>query len=78
MTIIFMKCRHQYYIYLTNPLGLRHGCPIGRSASKAEMEAIADLAGVQSARLPGTLGLAEEYGAAVAEAVLPFIGGLST
>ncbi len=47
------------------------------AASKAEMEAIANLPGVQSARLPGTLGLAEEYGAAVAEAVLPFLGGLS-
>lgn len=43
------------------------------SASKAEMEAMAALPAVQSARLPGTLGLAEEYGAAVAEVVRPFL-----
>ncbi|MEM8614479.1 MAG: alpha/beta hydrolase, partial [Cyanobacteria bacterium P01_H01_bin.105] len=42
-------------------------------SSKAEMEAMALLPQVQSVRLPGTLGMAEEYGKAVAEAVLPFL-----
>lgn len=43
------------------------------AASKAEMEAMAALANVQSAHLPGTLGLAEEYGEAVAKEILPFL-----
>ncbi|MEM0981299.1 MAG: alpha/beta hydrolase [Cyanobacteria bacterium P01_H01_bin.58] len=43
------------------------------SGSKAEMEAMAALTGIQSARLPGTLGLAEEYGEAVAAIVKPFL-----
>ncbi len=42
-------------------------------ASKAEMEAIAGLPHVQATRLPGTLGLAEEYGATVAAAIQPFL-----
>jgi pimeloyl-ACP methyl ester carboxylesterase len=42
-------------------------------ASKAEMAAMAALPQVQSIRLPGTLGLAEEYGTAVAEAIQPFL-----
>lgn len=42
-------------------------------ASKAEMEAIATLPQMQLARLPGTLGLAEEYGDEVAAAILPFL-----
>ncbi|MEO1403941.1 MAG: alpha/beta hydrolase [Cyanobacteria bacterium J06635_1] len=42
-------------------------------ASKAEMEAMAALPQVQAVRLPGTLGMAEEYGEAVAKAVLPFL-----
>jgi len=42
-------------------------------ASKAEMEAIAAMPNVQVARLPGTLGMAEEYGEAVAAAILPFL-----
>lgn len=41
-------------------------------ASKAEMEAIAALPNIQVARLPGTLGLAEEYGHEVATSVLAF------
>lgn len=44
-------------------------------ASKAEMAAIAALPEVQSTRLPGTLGQAEEYGAVVAERIQPFIAG---
>ncbi|MGP1387207.1 MAG: alpha/beta fold hydrolase [Thainema sp.] len=43
------------------------------SASKAEMEAVAALPSVESTHLPGTLGLAEEYGEAVAEVVIPFL-----
>jgi hypothetical protein len=42
-------------------------------ASKAEMEAIAALPDVQSTRLPGTLGLAEEYGDALAQEISPFL-----
>jgi pimeloyl-ACP methyl ester carboxylesterase len=42
--------------------------------SKAEMEVLTELPGVQVKRLPGTLGLHEEYAAEVAEAVLPFLG----
>ncbi|MEM8808566.1 MAG: alpha/beta fold hydrolase [Cyanobacteria bacterium P01_G01_bin.38] len=43
------------------------------AASKAEMEAMAALPQVQSTRLPGTLGMAEEYGEDVAKTVLPFL-----
>ena len=42
-------------------------------SSKAEMEAIAALPQVQSTRLSGTLGMAEEYGEAVTAAILPFL-----
>lgn len=42
-------------------------------SSKAEMKAMADLPQVQAVRLPGTLGMAEEYGDAVAEAIGPFL-----
>nr|WP_290225769.1 alpha/beta fold hydrolase [Trichocoleus desertorum] len=41
--------------------------------SKAEMEAIAALPNVESRQMPGSLGLHEEYPAAVAEVVLPFL-----
>jgi ribosomal protein L30E len=41
--------------------------------SKAEMEALAELSGVQVKRLSGTLGLHEEFAVEVAEAVLPFL-----
>ncbi|MBE9076007.1 alpha/beta hydrolase [Romeria aff. gracilis LEGE 07310] len=47
------------------------------SASRAEMEAMADQPQVQSARLPGSLGLAEEYGNEVAAAILPFLSAVS-
>ncbi len=42
--------------------------------SKAEMEVLAELPGVQVKRLPGTLGLHEEFAAEVAELILPFLG----
>ncbi|NET35314.1 MAG: alpha/beta hydrolase [Cyanothece sp. SIO1E1] len=42
-------------------------------ASKAEMEAMAELPNLRVARLPGTLGMAEEYGDEVAQAILPFL-----
>jgi pimeloyl-ACP methyl ester carboxylesterase len=41
--------------------------------SKAEMEALAKLPGLQVKQLPGTLGLHEEYAVEVAEVVLPFL-----
>lgn len=40
---------------------------------KAEMEAIAALPNVQTTRQAGTLGMAEEYGEAIAAAMLPFL-----
>lgn len=43
------------------------------SRSRAEMEAIAALPQVQTQRLPGTLGLAEERGDEVAEAIARFL-----
>ena len=46
-------------------------------ASKAEMAAIAVLPKVQSTRLPGTLGQAEEYGDAVAEKIRPFLASVA-
>jgi len=41
--------------------------------SRAEMEALASLPGVQTRILPGSLGLHEEYAAELAEVVLPFL-----
>ncbi|HEY9853148.1 MAG TPA: alpha/beta hydrolase [Leptolyngbyaceae cyanobacterium] len=41
--------------------------------SKAEMEALAQVPGVQSVTLTGSLGLHEEYAAAVIEAIQPFL-----
>lgn len=41
--------------------------------SKAEMEALAELPGVQTQRFPGSLGLNEELSAEVAQVVLPFL-----
>ncbi|MEO0406628.1 MAG: alpha/beta hydrolase [Cyanobacteria bacterium P01_A01_bin.135] len=46
-------------------------------ASKAEMEAMVALPGVQSTRLPGTLGQAEECGDAVAETIRPFLASVA-
>lgn len=47
------------------------------SASRAEMEALAELSNVHSnvqvRRLPGSLGLHEEYATEVAEVILPFL-----
>jgi pimeloyl-ACP methyl ester carboxylesterase len=42
--------------------------------SKAEMEVLAELPGVQIKRLSGTLGLHEEFATEVAEVTLPFLG----
>jgi hypothetical protein len=41
--------------------------------SKAEMDAIAELPGLQVQRLPGTLGLHEEFAAEVTQTILPFL-----
>ncbi|PLZ94730.1 alpha/beta hydrolase [Fischerella thermalis CCMEE 5268] len=49
---------------------------IGESSprkSRADMDALAALSGVQTAVLPGSLGMHEEYPEAVAEAILPFL-----
>lgn len=42
-------------------------------SSRAEMDALAELPGVQTAVLPGSLGMHEEYPAAVVEAILRFL-----
>ncbi|MEO0377238.1 MAG: alpha/beta hydrolase [Cyanobacteria bacterium P01_A01_bin.17] len=42
-------------------------------SSKAEMEAMTQLPDVQVAHLPGSLGMAEEFGDAIAPAILPFL-----
>lgn len=44
-------------------------------SSQAEMEIMAALPQVQAVRLPGTLGMAEEYGEPVAEVILQFMAG---
>ena len=41
--------------------------------SKAEMQALSTLPGVQSSLLPGSLGLHEEYADKLAENILPFL-----
>lgn len=41
--------------------------------SKAEMEALTELPGMQVKRLPGTLGLHEEFATEISEAILPFL-----
>jgi pimeloyl-ACP methyl ester carboxylesterase len=46
-------------------------------SSQAEMEVMAALPQVQAVRLPGTLGMAEEYGEPVAKVVLQFMSGHS-
>jgi pimeloyl-ACP methyl ester carboxylesterase len=43
------------------------------SKSRADMDALAALSTVQTAILPGSLGMHEEYPEAVAEAILPFL-----
>ncbi|NWF60641.1 MAG: alpha/beta hydrolase [Fischerella sp.] len=50
---------------------------IGESSpgkSRADMDALAALSGVEKAVLPGSLGMHEEYPEAVAEAIAPFLG----
>ncbi|MGK7871825.1 MAG: alpha/beta fold hydrolase [Xenococcaceae cyanobacterium] len=42
-------------------------------SSRAEMDAMAELTGVQTAILPGTLGMHEEYPAAIVKAILEFL-----
>ncbi|ELR99715.1 alpha/beta fold hydrolase [Gloeocapsa sp. PCC 73106] len=45
--------------------------------SKTAMEAIAPLAKVDTVRLPGTLGIHEEYSVAVTEAIRPFLAKIN-
>ncbi len=47
------------------------------SKSRAEMDVLATLPGVQTRRLPGALGLHEEYPAALAEVILSFFEPLA-
>ncbi|MBE9128627.1 MULTISPECIES: alpha/beta fold hydrolase [unclassified Coleofasciculus] len=44
------------------------------SQSKAEMNALAELTGVEVSLLPGSLGMHEEYAEAIADRVLEFLG----
>lgn len=67
--------REEFLAYF-KPLTVPVMAIVGEQAppsSKAEMEAIAALPQVQSVRLPGTLGMAEEYGDTVAEVIQPFL-----
>lgn len=43
------------------------------SKSRAEMNALAELPGVQSTVLPGSLGMHEEYPSAIVEAIRDFL-----
>jgi pimeloyl-ACP methyl ester carboxylesterase len=64
-----------YFHTLSNPVLVIIG-EQAPDASKAEMEALADLPVVQIKRLPGSLGLHEEYGTEVAALVLPFLAAI--
>lgn len=44
-------------------------------SSKAEMEAMIKLPNIQAAHLPGSLGMAEEFGDEIAPTILPFLQG---
>jgi pimeloyl-ACP methyl ester carboxylesterase len=68
--------RHEEFLQVGQALSLPTMVVIGEQSpgqSKAEMEALAKLPGIQSSRLPGSLGLHEEYANEVAAIVLPFL-----
>ncbi|WP_299490308.1 alpha/beta fold hydrolase [Acaryochloris sp. IP29b_bin.137] len=46
--------------------------------SKAEMEAMVKLPNIQAAYVPGSLGMAEEFGDVIAPMILPFLQGSTT
>lgn len=64
------------FLALFQPLSMPVTVIIGEQAppaSRAEMDAISELPGVQTSVLPGSLGMHEEYGDAVAEVILGFL-----
>lgn len=70
-----VKERSEFLAYL-QPLRVPVMVIIGEqvpSSSRAEMDALAQLPGVQTAVLPGSLGMHEEYPAAIVEAISKFL-----
>lgn len=64
------------FLALFQPLSMPVLVVIGEQTppkSRTEMDALTTLPGVQTQILPGSLGLHEEYSAALAEAILPFL-----
>jgi pimeloyl-ACP methyl ester carboxylesterase len=64
------------FLTLFQPLSVPVLVVIGEQTppkSRAEMDALTTLPGVQTQILPGSLGLHEEYAAALAETILPFL-----
>ena len=67
---------HEEFLQIGRSLSVPTVVIIGKQSpgqSKAEMEALAELPGIQSDRLPGSLGLHEEYASKVAAIALPFL-----
>ncbi|MEG4350293.1 alpha/beta hydrolase [Microcoleus sp. LAD1_D3] len=67
---------HEEFIQIGRSLSVPTMVVIGEQSpaqSKAEMEAIAQLPGIESHHLPGSLGLHEEYADEVAEIIKPFL-----
>lgn len=67
---------HEEFLQIGRSLSVPTKVIIGEqspSQSRAEMEALAALPGIESDRLPGSLGLHEEYADEVAAVVLPFL-----
>ncbi|MBF2078264.1 MAG: alpha/beta hydrolase [Synechococcales cyanobacterium T60_A2020_003] len=67
---------HEEFLQIGQALSVPTLVVIGEQSpgqSKAEMEALAKLPGIQSDRLSGSLGLHEEYASEVAAIVVPFL-----
>lgn len=67
---------HEEFVQIGQSLSVPTVIIIGEQSpeqSKAEMEALAKLPGIQSDRISGSLGLHEEYASEVAAIVLPFL-----
>ncbi|WP_250126497.1 alpha/beta hydrolase [Chroococcidiopsis sp. CCMEE 29] len=67
---------HEEFLQIGRSLSVPTMVIIGEKSpgqSKAEMEALAELPGIQSSRTPGSLGLHEEYASEVTAIVLPFL-----
>ena len=72
---------HEEFLQVGRSLSVPTVIIIGEQSpgqSKAEMEALAKLPGIQSNRISGSLGLHEEYASEVAAIVLPFLRTLSS